>query len=182
MDAAAKDGRTKQAADALVPTAERLEAARQSPSDDDLAGPRIFIALVTQQLARMLESSDTGEAVLTMDEGALVQGERTVLEDRLLEVCADFACLRFRTPQPDQSAEPVGATESTDTPAAVDEGLLDLNTATLEELQAVPHLGAERARALVAMRPIREVNELTAIDGIGPKRVEDIRVHGVVCS
>ena len=54
--------------------------------------------------------------------------------------------------------------------------------ATLEELKAVPHLGAERARALIAMRPIREVNELTAIDGIAPKRVEDICAHGVVCS
>ena len=32
------------------------------------------------------------------------------------------------------------------------------------------------------MRPIQELEQLTAIDGIGPKRLEEIRAKGVTCS
>ena len=54
-----------------------------------------------------------------------------------------------------------------------------LNTATEQELQNVPHLGPERARELISMRPITDLNQQTAINGIGATRLDDIGDYGV---
>ena len=54
-----------------------------------------------------------------------------------------------------------------------------LNRATEQELQNVPHLGPERACELIALRPITDLSQLTAINGIGATRLDDIRDYGV---
>ena len=48
--------------------------------------------------------------------------------------------------------------------------LIDLNQASLEELAGIPNIGVERARQVIAMRPLNSL-QLPAIDGIGPKRL-----------
>ncbi len=69
---------------------------------------------------------------------------------------------------PDQSAEP--------TEPAV---LLDLNTASAAQLEELPNIGPARASSIVSFRerngPILFVDDLTAIDGIGPSTVEGLR-------
>ena len=58
---------------------------------------------------------------------------------------------------------------------------LDLNTATVEELQQLPGVGAEMAKAIVNFRqksgPFRRVEELLAIRGITKQRLEKIRPY-----
>lgn len=57
--------------------------------------------------------------------------------------------------------------------------LLDLNTATVEQLQKLPGIGPTTAKAIVRFReksgPFRRVEELRAIRGITKKKLEKIR-------
>ncbi|MCC6809585.1 MAG: helix-hairpin-helix domain-containing protein [Deltaproteobacteria bacterium] len=54
----------------------------------------------------------------------------------------------------------------------VDLRLVDLNTATAVELEALPGIGVKKAQAIIAFRekrPFRRPTELMRIKGIGPK-------------
>jgi len=59
--------------------------------------------------------------------------------------------------------------------------LLDLNTATAEQLQELPGIGPSTAAAIVAFReksgPFRRVDDLLAIHGISKKKLEAIRPY-----
>ena len=71
------------------------------------------------------------------------------------------------------SAASAGATSST--PA----GPVNLNTATLEQLDALPGVGPATAKAILAERDkrgrFRSVNDLLDIRGIGPAKLDAIR-------
>lgn len=59
--------------------------------------------------------------------------------------------------------------------------LVDLNTATVEELDALPGIGPVMAAAIVAWRDAHgrfsSVDQLGEVDGIGPARLEKLREH-----
>ena len=58
-------------------------------------------------------------------------------------------------------------------------GVLDLNTATREQLDGLPGIGPELAGRIVEYRrrngPFREFEDLQMVEGIGAKRLSDIR-------
>jgi competence ComEA-like helix-hairpin-helix protein len=54
-------------------------------------------------------------------------------------------------------------------------GLINVNTATAAELEALPGIGPVLARRIVEGRPYRSVDDLGRVTGIGPKRLEEIR-------
>jgi competence ComEA-like helix-hairpin-helix protein len=58
---------------------------------------------------------------------------------------------------------------------------LDLNTATVEQLQQLPGIGPSTAQAIVRFRtksgPFRRVEDLRAIHGISKKRLEALRPY-----
>ena len=60
-------------------------------------------------------------------------------------------------------------------------GHLNLNTATAEQLLAVPNLGGEVAKALVDVRksrgPYHTWDEVDAVHGVGPARVEILKQY-----
>jgi competence protein ComEA len=64
---------------------------------------------------------------------------------------------------------------------APDGPVVNVNTATLEELQALPGIGEARAHAIVEARQERggfkSVDELLEIRGIGPANLERLRPH-----
>lgn len=60
------------------------------------------------------------------------------------------------------------------------EGVVNLNTATPEELRVIPGVGPSRVRNILAYRklhPFRTVDELARIKGIGRKTIRKWRQH-----
>lgn len=58
---------------------------------------------------------------------------------------------------------------------------VDINQASIEELQAITHIGEARAKLLIQARPYNSVDDLSKINGIGPARLDDIKAQGVAC-
>ncbi len=62
--------------------------------------------------------------------------------------------------------------------------LLDLNAATVEELQKLPGIGPATAKAIVRFReksgPFRRMEDLLAIRGISKRRLETLRPYVTV--
>lgn len=85
------------------------------------------------------------------------------------------------------------STESTDRKENVDEKkqpekdtagtnhCLDINQASLEEVQQIIHIGPERAQSLMKLRPFDSVDDLDQIKGIGPASIVDIKDEGLAC-
>jgi competence protein ComEA len=60
------------------------------------------------------------------------------------------------------------------------EGVVNLNTATAEELQMLPGIGPAKVRSILAYRSLhafRTVDELVRIKGIGRKMLKRLRAH-----
>jgi competence protein ComEA len=80
--------------------------------------------------------------------------------------------------EPDRlTRKPSGPVHVTKKPD-VSSGLVNVNTATLDELDTLPGIGpvlAERIIAERAKRPFARVDELRRVSGIGPKKLEAIR-------
>src|SRR5438067_11709455 len=60
------------------------------------------------------------------------------------------------------------------------DGVVNLNTATPEQLRLLPGVGPAKARNILAYRrthPFRTVEELVRIKGIGHKMVRRLRLH-----
>jgi competence protein ComEC len=58
--------------------------------------------------------------------------------------------------------------------------LININTASLEELLHIVHIGPERAGQIIRLRPFLSVDDLIRVDGIGPARLADIKRQNIV--
>ena len=58
--------------------------------------------------------------------------------------------------------------------------LVNLNTATGAELEALPGIGPAKAQAIIAHRPYNTVEDLDGVPGIGPATLESLRPLVVV--
>jgi competence protein ComEA len=60
-------------------------------------------------------------------------------------------------------------------------GVVNINTATAEELQLLPGIGEARAQAVIALRKknggFKSVDQLTQVKGIGPTALERLRPY-----
>ena len=61
-------------------------------------------------------------------------------------------------------------------------GQVDVNSASLEDLQRIIHIGATRAQGLIALRPFASVSDLARISGIGNgARLSQIKAENLAC-
>ena len=56
---------------------------------------------------------------------------------------------------------------------------IDINTAPLEDLVKIIHIGKARALELISLRPFSSLDDLVRIRGISKKRIEDIKKQGL---
>jgi competence protein ComEC len=66
-------------------------------------------------------------------------------------------------------------------PAPIVGHCIDVNRASIEQLQEIIHIGAARAQDLINLRPFTSVDDLGRIKGIGPARIADIKSQGLAC-
>ena len=62
------------------------------------------------------------------------------------------------------------------------QGRVELNTASFLDLQRIVHIGPARAREILALResfPLRSVDDLKWVSGLGPQRIEEIKQQGL---
>ena len=105
--------------------------------------------------------------------------EWTALENMLGTCSVDVV---VETGEPPPTAEAVPPTE---TPIPIvtgcNEGQVDLNSASIEELDLIIHISAARATGIVELRPFSSLDGLLNVSGIGPSRLADIKAQGVAC-
>jgi competence ComEA-like helix-hairpin-helix protein len=56
---------------------------------------------------------------------------------------------------------------------------IDINTASLEELQEIIWVGPVMAQKIMDARPFYSLDDLTKVNGIGEKRLKDIKEEGL---
>ena len=96
-------------------------------------------------------------------------GERVAASERALRHPAEASVpVRSRA-----AATP--ASEGSAAAAAAPPALVDLNTATLAELDALPRVGPAMAARIVAKRPFRRADDLRRVSGIGPSTLRALK-------
>ncbi|MBO8141159.1 MAG: MBL fold metallo-hydrolase [Firmicutes bacterium] len=61
-------------------------------------------------------------------------------------------------------------------------GQVDVNSAGVEELVRIIHIGPALARRIIEERPFESVDELIRVSGIGQGRLADIKEQGLACA
>lgn len=82
---------------------------------------------------------------------------------------------------PPQTASPAPTPAPTAVPSDCVVGQVDINTASVDELQRIIHIGPVRANEMLTLRPFSSVDDMIRINGIGPARLVDIKAQGVAC-
>lgn len=116
---------------------------------------------------------------------AEADGERINLAAPLFDGAQLYVPRRAATgeaPANDGAIPPAGisgapATEPGNRSTTLDLGQspVNINTATVAELEALPGIGPQRAADIVAHRPYASLDDLDAVPGIGPAILQDLR-------
>ncbi|MCZ0704434.1 beta-lactamase superfamily II metal-dependent hydrolase [Natronobacillus azotifigens] len=62
------------------------------------------------------------------------------------------------------------------------EDCIDINTASIDDLQEIIHIGPARAEDIIQLRPFDSVDALTRVNGIAAGRLQDIKNQELACT
>ncbi|HUW43649.1 MAG TPA: helix-hairpin-helix domain-containing protein [Bacillota bacterium] len=65
--------------------------------------------------------------------------------------------------------------------ASCDKGQIDINTASIEELDQIIYIGVARAEQIIALRPFDSVDDMIRINGIGEVYLSAIKAQELAC-
>lgn len=112
------------------------------------------------------------------------------MTDRRIHALAPLVILTPPRPAARAQLVPVAAVPADDSPAAGAPSVpaavattaprINLNSATLEQLDTLPGIGPVRAQAIVAGRPFRTIQDVKRVKGIGEKTFEALKDRIVV--
>ncbi|WP_337019414.1 MBL fold metallo-hydrolase [Oceanobacillus massiliensis] len=66
--------------------------------------------------------------------------------------------------------------------APANNSCININSASVEAVQGIIHIGPARAQDLIDLRPFNSVDDLSRISGIGPARIAEIKSEGLACT
>jgi competence protein ComEA len=93
----------------------------------------------------------------------------------VLVLSAVTCVCRLNAADPQHAAPSPKEPTATSPSSSAKQKKVDLNKASVEELQTLPGIGAATANAIVQGRPYRSVNELTNVTGIGSAKFAKIK-------
>ena len=65
--------------------------------------------------------------------------------------------------------------------AVCEEGQIDINSASTEELDKIVYIGPARAQEMIMLRPFTSVDDMIRITGIGENNIKSIKSQGLAC-
>jgi len=65
--------------------------------------------------------------------------------------------------------------------AICEEGQIDINSASAEELDNIAQIGPARAEQIISLRPFSSVDDMIRINGIGESNINLIKSQGLAC-
>ncbi len=161
-----------------LPDAGPIEIVIPTPSpifvqvDGAVASPGVYSLAPGARLNDAVVAA--GGLIESADAGSLNLAARAIDGQRLLIPAAGVASVASAprdAPRIEAPQSPAFATRVS--------SLLDLNTASVQQLEELPGIGVKRAELIVGFRlnrgPISRVDDLLAISGIGPVTVNSIR-------
>ncbi|MFC4023529.1 MBL fold metallo-hydrolase [Oceanobacillus longus] len=86
------------------------------------------------------------------------------------------------TPVESEAEEEPDADADSSSDAPADSSCININNASVDEVQGIIHIGPARAQDLIDLRPYHSVDDLGRISGIGPARIADIKSEGLACA
>lgn len=108
-------------------------------------------------------------ALLLLSAALIIGGIATYIDSRNSSALPDFHVQKSAVPVPDTSAQ------------TTHKSPIDINRATVQDLQQLPGIGPQIAQRIVDYRnqhgPFATVESLTAVRGIGEKLLERIKPH-----
>jgi len=85
------------------------------------------------------------------------------------------------TPAPPVEKEEPAEEKQEEPEPSNQEECVDINEASLDEVQAIIHIGPARAEDLIDHRSYETIDDMEKIPGIGPARIDDIKNEDVAC-
>ncbi len=102
--------------------------------------------------------------------------EKAGVSARTLEAIRPFVMVTPAASKAEPKSKATPRTKAATNDAAP-AGKVNLNTASVEELETLPGVGPARAKEIIAGRPYKSVDELEKIKGLGSSRIEALRQH-----
>lgn len=154
------------------------ETALSSPSNRDLAVQEVVVDVKGAVLSPGVYALSSDERVIdALEKAGGLREEAATEAINLAQKLTDGMVIYV--PTREEVGENQGVSFTISPPPGQGTGKININLASVEELQKLPGIGPARAQAIVRYReehgPFQSLEELTNVSGIGPKILENIK-------